>query len=208
MASVIVDKETGRVIPPGTDLSEILYEVVGSDHVEKPPMGAYEYELACILHEILAPFVRSHRLGRGLIEVPFDLRPAVDRTRRPDVAYISAARWPLDRRAPRGVEAWPVVPDLVVEIVSPTNTMNEIMERVEEYFTAGSRRVWVVLPDTMKVYDYSSPNTPHVLAVGGVIEGGELLPGFRLPLVDLFGVAPGEVARPAVQPPEPGEPER
>jgi Uma2 family endonuclease len=129
-----------------------------------------------------------HQLGRSLMETLFE-RPAVDRSRRPDVASVSAARWPLRRRAPRDVNAWPVVPDLAVEIVSPTNTANEVMEEIDEYFTAGARRVWVVFPEQSLVYDYESPTSVRVPTADDVLDGGELLPEFRLPLRGLFGDA-------------------
>lgn len=167
---------------------EGLYEVVDGRVVEKPPMGSYESELASILQEILGPFARSRGLGRVLTEMIFDLRPAVDRQRRPDVAFVSASSCPLHLRAPK-VAAWAVVPELAVEIVSPTNPATEILAKVEEYFLAGSRAVWVVYPELAKLYAYDSPTSVRVLAPGDDLDGGAILPGFRVPVADLFGPA-------------------
>jgi Uma2 family endonuclease len=111
------------------------------------------------------------------------------------VAFLSAERWPLDRRAPKDADAWPVVPNLAVEIVSPSNSMNETMERVEDYFAAGSRRVWVLLPERGKLHDYSGPTAPRVLSRGDRIDGGDLLPGFRLALGALLEGTVGTARR-------------
>ena len=74
-----------------------LYEVVGDQIVETTPMGVFEAYLASFLQDTIGPFARTNRLGRVVTEMLFNLRPAVDRDRRPDVAFISAGRWPLDR---------------------------------------------------------------------------------------------------------------
>lgn len=162
-----------------------LYEVIGSEIVEKPPMGAFEYEVASILQELIGPFVRSNRLGRVVTETLFDLRPAVDRSRRPDAAFVSASRWPLNRRAPR-TNAWTVVPDLAIEVVSETNMMNDILTKISEYFRAGVQRVWVVNPDQENIYVYASPTSIRVLTTADDLDGEEVIPGFRLPVAVLF----------------------
>jgi Uma2 family endonuclease len=170
-----------------TALAESLYEVVDDKLVEKPPMGAFEYELGSVLHEILAAYVRSRRLGRTVTETLFDLRPAVNRSRRPDVAFISAQRWPINKRAPRNVDAWPVIPNLAIEIVSPSNTSTLDLTKINEYFTSGVERVWVIYPDQSMVYDYASPTEIRVILPDGELDGGDLVPGFRLSLRELFG---------------------
>ena len=90
--------------------------------------------------------VRPHGLGRVLTHMLFDLRPALNRRRRPDVSFVSSAKWPPNRRAPK-TAAWAIVPELAVEIVSPTNPATEVIGKVQEYFVAGVKLVWVVYPD-------------------------------------------------------------
>ena len=167
------------------DLNDTLYEVVDGEIVEKPPMGVWEFELASILQDILSPFARSHRLGRVVTEMIFDLGPPVNRQRRPDVAFISAASWPLSRRAPRAA-AWAIVPELAVEIVSPSNPATHVIGKVLEYFAAGVSLVWVVYPDQEQVYAYDSPTSVRVFGRGDDLDGGAILPGFRLAIIDLF----------------------
>jgi len=64
----------------------------------------------------------------------FDFGPGLSQ-RRPDVAYVSYDRWPRQRRVPR-TQAWAVVPELVVEVISPSNTFEEVVNKVREYFRA------------------------------------------------------------------------
>jgi Uma2 family endonuclease len=110
---------------------------------------------------------------------------AKDLQRRPDVSFVSHARWPIRRRVP-DVPVWDLVPDLAIEVVSPSNSANDVQKRIHEYFNAGVIRVWVVYPEEREVYVYSSPKQIQVLQIGDDLDGGELLPGFRLPLAALF----------------------
>jgi Uma2 family endonuclease len=161
-----------------------LYEVIDGRVVEKP-MGVYEVWLAGEVYDLVNRHVKEHLLGRVVQEMIFDLRPIIDRERRPGVAYISFDRWAQNRRVPK-TRSWAVVPDLAVEIVSPTNTAYEVTEKLEEYFLVGIRSVWVVYPPQSMVYVYSSPTDVRVLKVGDELEGGEILPGFSLPVERIF----------------------
>ena len=122
----------------------------------------------------------------------FDLRPQFTRERRPDVAFVSFERWGRDRPLTRA-RSWTVIPDLAIEILSPTNSAEEVAEKLEEYFKVGVRRVWVVFPRQQWVYDYSSTTAVRVLVPGDDLDGGDVLPGFRLSVTDLFNKA-GEPA--------------
>ena len=167
------------------------YEVVDGRIVEKP-MGAYECWFAAVLVEVLAPFAKANRLGRVLPEMIFDLRPHVNRERRPDVAFVSYERWARDRRVPRA-RSWAVIPDLAVEVVSRTNTADEVTDKLEEYFKVGVRQVWVIYPNHAKIYVYTSISSVRILTRTDELDGGDVLPGFRLTLRDLFDEA-GEPA--------------
>ncbi len=163
-----------------------LYEVVDGQVVEKPEMGAFEMEIAGSLFLALENHARSHRLGKAQIEMLFLIDPTHALKRRPDVSFISIARWPIQTPAPQ-TSAWDVVPDLAVEVVSPTNTAEAVLEKLEEYFQAGAQLVWVAYPRRRKVYVYESPTSVRILQVGDDLDGGAVLPGFRLSLAELFG---------------------
>jgi Uma2 family endonuclease len=166
---------------------DCLYEVVDGRIVEKA-MGAYECWLASVIFGALEPFNAASPIGRVVQEMIFDLRPDVERERRPDVAFVSFARWARNQGIPRA-RSWAVVPELAVEIVSLTNTADEVAGKLEEYFKAGMILVWVVYPGQLKVYVYTSTTNVRVLARGDELDGGDVLPGFRLPLQDLFDKA-------------------
>lgn len=188
MATVALDQPESLAVPSEP---EGLYEVVDGRIVEKA-IGAYECWFAAVMFGVLDPFNRANPIGRVVQEMIFDLRPHVARERRPDVAFVSFERWALDRRLPRA-PSWAVIPDLAVEILSRTNTADEVAEKLEEYFKVGVRRVWVVYPRQQWVYDYSSTTAVRVLAPGDDLDGGDVLPGFRLSVTDLFNRA-GEPA--------------
>jgi len=76
---------------------------------------------------------------------------------------------------------------LAAEVMGPTNTAEAVLDRLEEYFQAGVRLVWVVLPRHGKGYVYESPTSVRILQVGDDLDGGAVLPGFRLSLAELFG---------------------
>jgi Uma2 family endonuclease len=79
-----------------------------------------------------------------------------------------------------------MVPDLAIKVISESNTAYEVQKKIHDYFDAGGSRVWVVYPDEAEVYIYASPTEIQVLKVGQELDGGDLLPGFRLPLTALF----------------------
>ena len=100
-------------------------------------------------------------------------------------------RWPIGKRVPR-TESWDVIPDLAVEVISQSNSADEVAGKIEEYLRAGTRQVWVVYPATSKVQVYDSPTQVKILQVGDDLQGDPLIPGFRLPLAVLFGEGAGD----------------
>jgi len=162
-----------------------FYEVVDGHIVENPPMGALESILATYLQDLMGPFARSHQLGRVVTETLFLLDPTRGLKRRPDLAFVSARRWPLKRRIAR-TECWEVVPDLAVEFISESNTADKVAKKIDEYFHAGVSAVWVVYSGTSKIYVYGSPTQVGVLQLGDDLEGGAILSGFRVAVSLLF----------------------
>lgn len=179
--------------PPRTESPPLeedsLYEIVDGQRVEKP-MAADALVIASVLGGYLIPFARTHRLGRVVIEGLFSINPKGAPERRPDVAFVSYARWPRERPVP-STSAWEVAPDLAVEVVSPSNRAVEVVGKVREYFQGGVLRVWLVYPTEKLVYVYESPMRNNVLGLDDAIDGGDLLPGFRLAVADLFDDAAG-----------------
>jgi Uma2 family endonuclease len=164
---------------------EALYEVVNGQRVELPPMGVYSSFIALRLFLEAAPYTHAHRLGIVVAEVLFILDPVHNLRRRPDVAFVSAERWPLDRPIPEEGD-WEVVPDLAVEVTSTHDLWDEVLAKMHEYFEKGVRQVWIVVPKRQQVFVFESPTRVHILTTAEELDGGDLLRGFRLPLTRLF----------------------
>lgn len=160
---------------------ELLYEVVDGRIVEKP-MSAYSMWIASLLFECLAPFVRQRQLGTLYSEGVFVLQAGLKR--RPDVAFLSAAKWPIGE-APNHEGDWEIVPDLAVEVISPGNLYSEVIEKLREYFAAGVREVWVVVPESRIVQVHQGSDEMRTIEADGEIRS-ELLPGWSMSVSDLM----------------------
>jgi Uma2 family endonuclease len=179
-------KASQSVLVPGTPWVDDVerYEVIAGIRVEREPMGAFETVLASWLCYLLNSFAAGKKLGLAVNETLFVLHASRNLQRRPDVAFVSYPRWPAAIVAREA--AWKVVPDLAVEIVSPTNLAKEIDGKVTDYFQSGVRLVWVFYPDAGRVYVYQSPMQVSILERTDTLDGGEVLPDFRLPIVQLY----------------------
>ncbi len=173
--------ESEPLSPP----DEPLYEVVDGERVELPPMGAIDVLLVNRLTIRLGIHVNQHGLGEVVAEMLFRLDPDRTTNRRPDIAFVSAATWPIGQKIPRG-NAWHVVPDLAVEVVSPTDLAADLMAKVEEYFQAGVKRVWVIYPDLGHLQDFDSPLASKWYGADDPVPGGNLLPGFAFCLSEIL----------------------
>jgi Uma2 family endonuclease len=157
-------------------------ELIDGTLVEKA-MGFRESLLAAYLSTLLGPAVRGQNLGiltgaDGTYEMLSGL------VRLPDVAYVSWDRLP-NRRVPD--EPVPnVVPDLAVEVLGENNTLGEMARKRDEYFRAGVRLVWEIDPRARTVRVYTAPNQVQDLTANDTLAGGAVLPGFSLPLAQLF----------------------
>jgi Uma2 family endonuclease len=157
-------------------------ELVDGVLVEKA-VGYRESLLALVMSGFLRAFVVPRNLGLvsgadGMMR----LFPGLVRI--PDVAFVSWARVP-GRRIP--VDPIPdFAPDLAVEVLSRGNTDAEMARKRREYFAAGVRLVWLVDPELRIVTVFTGPEELTSLAESETLDGGDLLPGFQLPLSTLF----------------------
>lgn len=130
-------------------------------------------------------FTHADSSGRGLVlggEVGLWVRRGPDTVRGADLLFISRERWA--RRNPKGFLDGP--PELVVEILSPDDRYGEVMEKLEEYLALGVDLVWIVDPERRYVLAYRSLLEVERFEEGDVLTDEEILPGFSLPVADLF----------------------
>jgi Uma2 family endonuclease len=160
-----------------------ICELIDGVLVEKP-MGCRESLLAQYLAFALIAFVRPRKLGL-VMGADAIVRLFPGRLRVPDLAFFSWDRLP-DRRVP-DQPILPQAPDLAIEVLSISNTLQEMLLKRQDYFAAAVGLVWEIDPRARTVHIYSSPETPDaVLSEADVLEGSPILPGFELPLQEFF----------------------
>jgi Uma2 family endonuclease len=182
-----------RFVPhPGTatpeDVTEIQEkegrscELIEGVLLEKP-VGYDESNLAMLVGGYLNLFVRPRNLGIVTGEAgTMEMLPNIVRI--PDVAFVSWDRLPGRHRMKGPIPA--VAPDLAIEVLSRSNTRGEMSLKREHYFAAGVRLVWEFDPETRTVAVYTGPETCRTLAETDTLDGGDVLPGFALPVRDVF----------------------
>jgi Uma2 family endonuclease len=139
--------------------------------------------MAAMLIQILGGFVEQHQLGFVLGEAA-PLRYAAGLIREPDVSYFSWSRFPK-RKLPGG-PFLNMAPDLAAEVLSPGNKRREMARKRRECFSAGTKLVWEIEPRRRAIAVYSSPNCSKTIDEDGVLDGGKVIPGFRLSVRELF----------------------
>jgi Uma2 family endonuclease len=182
-----------RLVPaPGTateqdvievqDRTDRLCELIDGVLVEKT-MGYLESYLAGVILRHLGAYVHARDLGI-VLGADGTLKILPRQVRIPDVCFIAWERFPGGKLPPEPIPA--VAPDLAVEVLSEGNTAGEMQRKLRDYFAAGVRLVWYVDPRSRTARAYTAPDQGIVLDQQQSLSGGAVLPGFELPLRDLF----------------------
>ena len=161
------------------------FEVVNGIEVQLREMSAKSRVEGSRLARILSNYGLANGIGEAHHEVKIRLPTPVGNQRIPDVIFVSASKWPLDRELP-DTDAWEILPELCVEILSPTDVSDDVKEKADEYFAAGVKEVWVIDPKRKEIQVFSSPKKMTFLSEGDVLKGGSILPGFELPITRKF----------------------
>ncbi len=156
-----------------------LCELIDGILVEKP-MGFFESALALAIGGFLREYLKGRNLGIVAGEAGM-LRILGNRIRIPDVSFI---RW--DRLPESRVPVPVVSPDLAVEVLSESNTEQEMQNKMDDYFAGGTRLAWIIDPRTRTARIYQAAREFTVIDQVGMLKGGDVLPGFELPLGALF----------------------
>jgi Uma2 family endonuclease len=170
------------------DLAEMgenaSYELIRGVLREVTPSGGGHGRISVRFGGRLDAFVDQHDLG-GVYgaETGFVVEVDPDTVLVPDVTYVRAERLPPAEMDERFV---PVPPDLVVEVISPSNRTNEIDEQVRLYLDAGVPMVVLVFPRRRTLDVYRSAHDMQTLTEGDSFDGQDVVPGFRLPVAEIF----------------------
>ena len=127
----------------------------------------------------------AKQTGRGRVpggEVGIYIRRNPDTVRAADILFISHERFA--RRTSKGY--LDVAPELVVEVLSPQDRWRDVTAKLADYFSAGVDRVWIVDPRVQRVLAYRTPVDRESFETGQLLQDEDLLPGFSLPVADLF----------------------
>ena len=161
------------------------YELVrGALRVCEPPGGVHG-RLATRLSYLLHAHVERHDLGTVLVESGYVLHRSPDTVRGPDISFVSKARIRSEEIPAQFI---PGTPDLAVEILSPDDRPHEIAEWLADYFGAGAQRVWVVDPRRQCVMVHYPDGHTVQLGTADLLDGEEVVPGFRCGVGEVFGV--------------------
>jgi Uma2 family endonuclease len=160
------------------------HELVRGELRTMTPAGSEHGNVSSCLNGSLLSHVKGTGLGKVFDgQTGFQLASAPDTVRAPDVAFVSRERIGAGK-LPKGF--WPGAPDLAAEVVSPSDSFRMVHEKVLEWLGAGARMVLVLQPDDRTVTVYRSREHVRILAADDVIEGEDVVPGWRCPVRELF----------------------
>ena len=162
------------------------YELIKGELREMPPAGGEHGAVAMDIGTSLNNHVKANKLGRVFTaETGFVISSDPDTVRAPDAAFVKRERV---EKAGRVTGYWPGAPDLAVEVVSPNDTYAQVTEKSLAWLEAGTLMVLVLDPGEARrtVTVYRSAEDIRVLSEGDTIDGADVVPGWKLPVAELF----------------------
>ncbi|MCY3780303.1 MAG: Uma2 family endonuclease [Chloroflexi bacterium] len=162
------------------------YELIEGEIIAMSPTGVWHGRLVIRLGGYVNSFVEANQLGVVTGDTGYYQPSDRHNLLGPDIAFAS-----MERIAqPKSQEFAPLMPDLAVEIKSPSNTMTELRRKADIYLRHGTRLVWIIIPDSESVEVHrlgaEGARQREVIGIEGQLSGEEVLPGFRLALSTLY----------------------
>jgi Uma2 family endonuclease len=165
----------------------LRHELIRGELTAMAPAGFHHGVLAGDIHASLSEYARKEGLGAvTAAETGFKLSVNPDTVRAPDVAFVAQRRVDAVGLVPG---FFPGAPDLVVEVISPGDTYSEVQDKVFDWLEAGTRLVVVVDPRKQRVMVHSALSDLRILTGQDTLDGGEVVPGWRLPVAAIFKTA-------------------
>ena len=172
--------DSARQKPPLID-AEKQVEIVNGEEIIKEMAGAKHSGVGTRLIIKLGIYLESNPIGRVYgADATFTIG---ENDRLPDVSFISNDKIPANGEP---LKKWLFAPDIAVEVVSPTDFYQDVLDKIDEYFDAEVKQVWIINPEKDDFAIFTAPKTTKYLSKDEVLTCEEILPGFRLKLSDIF----------------------
>jgi Uma2 family endonuclease len=152
----------------------------------REPLGLAHGFTAAEIARAIANYLDTHPIGVAFARAGYVTERDPDTVRGPNVSYMTYER----AKGVKGFGFAQIAPDLAVELLSPSNEPRDIAQKVAEYFAMGARLVWVADPKKRTVTVHAPGALPFVVAGDESLDGGDVLPGFRVEVKKLFGWPP------------------
>ena len=154
------------------------YEFVRGRIIPKPAMKQIEFDIADFL---VRQFIQTPQFQQKHLLMPEgDSYVDGQRKRIPDLTYITAEQRDAIRRGER------VNTLFAIELLSDSETLEDVLDKIQDYFDGGAQLVWYIVPKRQRIYAYTSPLAIHVFANTDVVSAAPVLPEFSFSLPDLF----------------------
>ncbi len=161
----------------------VRYELDQGELVSMPFPTPFHNDVAGEIYVVLRAFAKGRRLGHVYpSDTGYMLTREPATVRAPDASFVTAERYSrLDRD--RDIEG---APDLAVEVVSPSETATDLHKKIRQYLNAGCRLVWIVYPESREIEVHDHKLGIRLLTGHDTLTAEDLLPGFAIPVKDLF----------------------
>lgn len=155
------------------------FELIEGEIVEK--MATQEHGVICANFAAdITIFLREHPIGRVAVEARHRPMGDTHNDRLPDVSFVSDVNRPVERRGPALY-----IPDLCIEIQSPDDSAKKMANKATFYLANGAKMVWLVYP-SRRLIEVLTPTDRQLLGIEDTLDGGDVLPGFTLPIKNVF----------------------
>lgn len=171
-------------MPKFVDGNDCFYELIAGELRTMSPTGGTHGFVTARLTIAIGHHVEAHDLGMMFgAECAFKVKTNPDTVIAPDVAFVRYEKIATVENIDKFL---PFAPDLAIEVLSPSNTVSEIDEKIELFLAAGTQAVWIVNPRRRTVTIHPQQNAPRILTEDDTLFDEDILPGFRYELSRLF----------------------
>ena len=157
------------------------YEFIGGRLKKKEMPTAKHSGIASRILIEIGIYLKQNKIGRAYSDNTL-FKIGANR-RIPDAAFVSSEKIPSSGEP---FDIWDFAPDIAIEVISPSERHNEVERKINEYFAAGVRQVWKIIPESKTLTIYFSANETKTINENDELTCEEILPGFRLKLSDIF----------------------